>query len=258
LRAGALDQSIRPLFLGSASRRMSSYPSAYQPSEWDIYIISDRDLAGGLSHLDIAVGAFAGGARAFQLRDKSPATDEDLLAEALEIAELARDHGGAFIVNDRLELALRSGADGLHIGQDDLSPTEARQLLGPAKILGLSAHNPEQVQRAWEMAQREESRLDYISCGPIFGTTTKKNPDPVVGLSALAELRPLLKLPLGAIGGIRGDNIRQVASAGYDIAAVIGAIMSPSAEEIAAKTLALREAFLGARSVWRSSRPRPA
>jgi thiamine-phosphate pyrophosphorylase len=155
-----------------------------------------------------------GGARLLQYRHKEGLTRE-ILCEAQTIAELCRQAGATLIVNDRADLALLLNA-GLHVGQDDLPPAEARRLLGANSSIGFSTHNREQL-----IAGGREP-VDYLALGPIFATGSKRNPDPVVGVEQLQVLRALTSLPLVAIGGISRANAQAVRDAGADSLAVIG------------------------------------
>src|SRR6202453_2839624 len=123
--------------------------------------------------------------------------------------------GVKLIMNDRADLCLAAGFDGLHIGQDDLSPESARRVIGSDRWLGVSTHNPEQL------AEADKSSADYLAIGPIFATSSKENPDPVLGLAMLRSLRPLTNRPLVAIGGITRANAPEVIAAGADSVAVI-------------------------------------
>jgi len=132
------------------------------------------------------------------------------------------------IMNDRADLCLAAGFDGLHVGQDDLSPDAARRILGPARWLGVSTHNPEQL------AEADETSANYLAIGPVFATTSKANPDPVVGLEGIRRARELTRKPLVAIGGITRANARSVVEAGADAVAVISDLLldpGKSAEE---------------------------
>jgi len=132
------------------------------------------------------------------------------------------------IMNDRADLCLAADFDGLHLGQDDLSPESARRIIGPNRSLGISAHNPEQV------AEADKTSADYIAIGPVFATSSKSNPDPVVGLDGVRRARTLSRKPLVAIGGITRANARSVIDAGADsVAAISDLIRDPrkSAEE---------------------------
>ena len=132
------------------------------------------------------------------------------------------------IMNDRADLCLAAGFDGLHVGQDDLSPDAARKILGSARWLGVSTHNPEQL------AEADLTSADYLAIGPIFATVSKADPDPVVGLEGVRQARKLTGKPLVAIGGITRANARSVIEAGADAVAVISDLLlepRKSAEE---------------------------
>jgi thiamine-phosphate pyrophosphorylase len=149
----------------------------------------------------------------------------------LEDARALRTCLGAsvkLVMNDRADLCLAAGCDGLHVGQEDLSPEAARKIIGPDRWLGVSTHSPEQL------AEADRTSADYLAIGPIFGTTSKSNPDPVVGLDGLRRARELTRKPLVAIGGITRANARSVVDAGADSVAVISDLLrdpGKSAEE---------------------------
>jgi len=131
-------------------------------------------------------------------------------------------------MNDRADLCLAAGFDGLHVGQDDLLPDSARRIIGTARWLGVSTHNPEQL------AEADKTSADYLAIGPIFATTSKANPDPVIGLEGIRRARELTRKPLVAIGGITRANARFVVEAGADAVAVISDLLldpGKSAEE---------------------------
>jgi len=188
-----------------------------------LYPILDTAL---LARLGMPVEAaaeamLAAGVRLLQLRHKGHFSRAAFLA-AERIAELCRQAGAAFIVNDRADVACLLGA-GLHIGQDDLPPGEARRLLGAQPVLGLSTHNSAQLAAALS------EPVDYVAFGPIFPTATKENPDPVVGLDllpALAEQSHRAGRPLVAIGGITRARAREVLAAGADSVAVISDLLA--------------------------------
>jgi thiamine-phosphate pyrophosphorylase len=132
------------------------------------------------------------------------------------------------IMNDRADLCLAAGFDGLHVGQDDLSPASARAIIGPDRWMGVSTHNPEQL------AAADQTSADYLAIGPVFVTSSKANPDPVVGLDGVRRARELTRKPLVAIGGITRANARSVLEAGADSVAVISDLLRDprkSAEE---------------------------
>ena len=189
----------------------------FQPPK--IYPITDRAIS-GLSHIDQVRLLIDGGAKLIQLRDKSAPAGEFYDA-AVETIAYARERGVKVIVNDRVDIALVSGADGVHLGQDDLDPTDARKLLGDDAIIGFSTHSLEQARAASGFP------VDYIAIGPIFATSTKTNPDPVVGIEGLRTVRSSIgDLPLVAIGGITRENAAPLFEAGADSVAVISDLLS--------------------------------
>jgi thiamine-phosphate pyrophosphorylase len=168
----------------------------------------------------------ATGCTLLQYRNKS-GSGRQMLDEARELR--ARVGAGVkFVMNDRADLCLAAGFDGLHVGQDDLLPDSARSIIGPARWLGVSTHNPEQL------AEADKTSADYLAIGPVFATTSKANPDPVVGLEGIRRARELTRKPLVAIGGITRANARSVIEAGADAVAVISDLLRDprkSAEE---------------------------
>ncbi len=168
----------------------------------------------------------AAGCTLLQYRNKS-GNARQMLDEAREL----RGRLGAsvtLIMNDRADLCLAAQYDGLHVGQDDLSPEAARRILGPARWLGVSTHNPEQL------AEADKTSADYLAIGPVFATASKANPDPVVGLEGVRRARELTRKPLVAIGGITRANAHSVIDAGADVVAVISDLLRDpckSAEE---------------------------
>lgn len=166
------------------------------------------------------VGDLAGaGIEILQYRNKSGGE-----AEIHADAHVIREAAGAsmrLILNDWPELAVAVGFDGVHVGQTDVSPTEARGIVGPAKIVGISTHNEAQLRAA------ESQPVDYIAIGPVFATATKANPDPVVGLDGVRVARRITGKTLVAIGGITLENALDARRAGADSVAVISAVFSP-------------------------------
>jgi thiamine-phosphate pyrophosphorylase len=180
------------------------------------YPILDTETAGrkGVELVPTAAQILEGGAGILQLRHKGFFSRE-VFEKAREIAALCREAGAVFVMNDRADVARLLDA-GLHVGQEDLSPADARQVLGDGALIGFSTHNEAQFRAA------AEEPADYLAFGPIFGTASKVNPDPVVGLDELRRLRPLTTRPVVAIGGITRANARSVIGAGADSVAVIG------------------------------------
>lgn len=168
----------------------------------------------GTRSVGASVAALArGGARLIQFRAKG-LTDRAFLERGREAVEAAREVGALLIVNDRVDVALVLGADGVHVGQEDLPPRECRRLLGAEAIVGVSTHNRDEV-----LAARSEP-VDYVAVGPIFPTLTKEVPEPVVGIELLRQARGASSKPLVAIGGIKASNAALVVSAGVDGLAV--------------------------------------
>lgn len=182
-----------------------------------LYLISAESMLRDGSFLPLLDGALQAGLRIVQMRAKT--LDRPRMLEmGAEIRSLTRRHGAIFIVNDNPHLALALEADGVHVGQGDMLPAEARRILGPGKILGYSTHNQAQI----EAARKEP--VDYIGIGPVFPTGTKENPDPTTGIQLLDWARDHAALPFVAIGGITLDNLDLVLRAGTRSVAVIAAI----------------------------------
>jgi thiamine-phosphate pyrophosphorylase len=178
----------------------------------------------GLSHTEQVRQFIDGGATLVQLRDKS-APSGDFCADAWTAVELARSNGVIILINDRVDIAMMTGADGVHLGQDDLPAAEARRLLGSDAIIGVSTHTLDQARQA-----TAESVADYIAFGPVFETRTKTDHEPVVGLEKLREIRCAIgDIPLVAIGGLNRANVTRVLSAGADSAAMISEFYSGKA-----------------------------
>lgn len=146
--------------------------------------------------------------------------EAEILADARVMREAARERM-LLILNDWPELALSAGFDGVHVGQEDLNPDEARGIMGPGKIIGVSTHNEAQLRAA------DLQPVDYIAIGPVFPTTTKQNPDPVVGLEGVRLARTVTRKTLVAIGGVTIKNAAQILRAGADSVAVISAFFAP-------------------------------
>ncbi len=201
-----------------------------------LYAITDARLS-GLAHAEQIAQLCAGGARLIQLREKH-AAPRAFCAAAEAALKIARAHGARLIINDRADIALAIRADGVHLGQDDLDPRAARRLLGPDAFIGYSTHSVAQAQAAAGLP------VSYVAIGPVFATTTKERPDPVVGLEGVARVRAALpaSVPLVAIGGITRENARAVLAAGADVVAVVGALLYAPAE-IAAATQAFLESL---------------
>ena len=181
-----------------------------------LYVVLDRGAAGDRDLVPLLDAVLAGGCRVVQLREKiMPLSDLYPVARALR--QRCREAGCLFIVNDRVDLALAVEADGVHVGQDDLPAREARRLLRPGMILGVSTHDESQARRA-----RDDS-ADYVAVGSMFPTGSKTG-FRLVGPDLLRRVRPEIRVPLVAIGGITVDNVAEVIRAGADAVAVISAV----------------------------------
>ncbi len=180
------------------------------------YPILDPEIATrhGVDSIAAAEQILEGGATILQFRHKGFFSRE-VFAQLERVAELCRDAGALFVVNDRADLAALTNA-ALHLGQDDLKPSSARKIVGAKTLIGFSTHNESQLRAA------AAEPANYLALGPIFGTASKQNPDPVVGIDELRRLRPLTDRPLVAIGGITRANARSVLAAGADSVAIIG------------------------------------
>jgi thiamine-phosphate pyrophosphorylase len=196
------------------------------------YPILDASCYSGTEALlDAAEQLITAGVQILQYRNKSGDAVR-MLIEARELRQHVLSCGGGetlrLMMNDRADLCLAAEFDGVHVGQDDLSPESAKKIVGLSRWLGVSTHNPEQVREA------VKTSADYIAIGPVFGTSSKANPDPVVGLEGVRAAHKLAKLPLVAIGGITRANCRSVIEAGADSVAVISDLIrepAKSAEE---------------------------
>ena len=182
-----------------------------------LYVILDAALIPEPAS-QIATKLIDAGARLLQYRAKS-ASARDTLETAEQLAQITRSANVTFFLNDRPDIAYLAQADGVHVGQDDLTVEQARSIVGPDRWVGVSTHNRQQF------AQAVATSADYVAIGPIFATTSKANPDPVVGLDLLRELRPLTNKPIVAIGGIRLEHAAEVIEAGADSVAVISDIL---------------------------------
>jgi thiamine-phosphate pyrophosphorylase len=199
-------------------------------SQWDVYLVTDRFFARGRSTRAIVEAALDGGVSVVQLREKDLST-RDFYTAGLEIRELLKSADIPFIINDRIDIALALDADGVHIGTSDMPIVQARKILGPDKIIGLS------VNRVEELDAPAASLADYFAVSPVFATQTKKDTAPAWGLGGLETARRRTDKPLVAIGGISYTNAASVIAAGADCIAVVTAIVAADDPAEAAKTL---------------------
>ena len=172
------------------------------------------DSAAAASHVEQVRELVGAGVRIIQIRDKR-ASGKELFEVVVAALEITRPAGVRLIVNDRVDIALAAGADGAHVGQDDLPGESAREILGPSAIIGVSTHSMPQAVAAASLP------VDYVAYGPIFATSTKEDPDPVVGVDGLRAVRSVVALPLVAIGGVTLERAPSVFAAGADSVAVV-------------------------------------
>jgi thiamine-phosphate pyrophosphorylase len=199
--------------------------------------VTDPHLAGGGRSITETVRqALEAGVRAIQLRDKT-ATDGELLSLAVELRSLCGEHGALFLVNDRVWLAQACFAHGVHLGQDDMAAADARRVLGPEAVIGVSVRTVEEARTA------ERAGADYVAANMVFATATKTDLPCPLGLEAVRDLKAALGIPLVAIGGITPENAALVRAAGADGLAVVSAIMS--SPDVPSAVLALLGTLLG-------------
>jgi thiamine-phosphate pyrophosphorylase len=193
-----------------------------------LYPILDADALAraGVPLATAARTLYDAGVRWVQYRDKG-ASDADFAKGLRELRAIFPAGEAVLLVNDRVHLCAQVGADGVHIGQEDMLPAEARRILGPHYLLGVSTHNPTQLSTAIATGA-----ADYLAIGPVYATGSKENPDPVVGLDGVRAARTLTRLPLVAIGGITAGNARAVIEAGADAVAVISGLLPQGGQEM--------------------------
>jgi thiamine-phosphate pyrophosphorylase len=200
-----------------------------------LYALVDPERAGGRDLPALARELAAGGATLMQLRDKQGAT-RAMVESARAIRSALAPFNIPFLVNDRADVAFAAGADGVHLGQDDMTVEDARRLLGPHAVIGLS------IKTLAQAAEAPIELLDYVCIGGVFATTSKDNPDPPIGLGGLQAIFAKMRardadLPIGAIAGIDAKNAADVIAAGVDGIAVISALSLARDPELAARDL---------------------
>jgi len=200
--------------------------------DYSLYLVTDRGLALGRATINVVRAAIAGGVTCVQLREKHADT-RAFIEEARALKELlvALEANIPLLINDRLDVALAIGADGVHLGQSDMPLADARRLLGDTMLIGISAESLEDAVRA------EAEGADYIGISPVFTTSTKADLAPPLGLEGIRRIRAAVSLPLVAIGGIHQDNAGAVIRAGADGVAVVSAIVSAACPRSAATAL---------------------
>ena len=202
-----------------------------------LYAITDRQWLRGARLSEHVKLAIEGGATMIQIRDKdilstdSDAGLKDEYSEALEIKRICHEHKVPLIINDNVQFAIDIDADGVHLGQDDMNPAEARKLLGADKIIGVTAKTVEQAKKA------QADGADYLGSGAVFGSTTKLNAKPMTK-ELLREITAAVDIPVVAIGGINADNAATLKGTGIAGIAVVGAIFASADIKAAARELA--------------------
>lgn len=200
------------------------------PDALRLYLVTDQALMRGRPLADVVAAAVQGGVSCVQLREKHLGSRE-FLAQALILKALLAPQGIPLVINDRIDIALACGADGVHLGQNDLPADEARKLLPPEVFLGWSVESIDDVQQSAALP------VDYLGVSPIFSTPTKTDTKDPWGLEGLAVVRAATPLPLVAIGGIHAGNAREVLRAGADGLAVVSALCAADDPRTAAATL---------------------
>jgi thiamine-phosphate pyrophosphorylase len=196
---------------------------------YDLYVVTDETLSRGLTHAEIAHRSVAGGVNVVQLRDKYKSSRE-LYKIACEMREICRNNA-LFFVNDRLDIAVAAGADGVHLGQTDLPVEVARKIAPQNFLIGISVGNIDEAVKA------ESAGADYVAVSPVFSTSSKKNAGVGCGVETVREICAAIKCPVIGIGGINADNIAELIEVGLDGVAVISAVVSAS--DVTAATQAL-------------------
>jgi thiamine-phosphate pyrophosphorylase len=200
----------------------------------DVYPVTCEELSQGRSNLEVLEAVIRGGAKIIQLREKEY-QKKDLYHLALKFREMTAKDGVLLIINDHVDIALAVGADGVHLGQEDL-PVQVATKLAPELLIGASTHSVEQA------LQAEKDGADYINIGPIFPTGTKEGAEGSLGTEAIAKISPSLEVPFTVMGGINEANIDQVLAQGARKVAMVTAITR--AADIAAKVRSLKEKII--------------
>ncbi len=205
-------------------------PSAPLTSLLRLYLVTDQTSLAGRTLSDVVLAAVQGGVSCVQLREKHLGT-RDFLAQALALGALLRPLHVPLVINDRIDIALACGAQGVHLGQSDMPVEQARRLLPPEVFIGWSVESDDDVRRSAHLP------VDYLGVSPVFATPTKTDTQPPWGLDGLRRVRAATPLPLVAIGGIHSGNARAVLDAGADGLAVVSAICAAADPRQAAQTL---------------------
>lgn len=195
-----------------------------------LYLVAGSDAVGARSLVEVIEAAVRGGVTLVQLREKAM-PDAAMIALAREVRNVLQPHGVPLIINDRVGVALAAGADGVHLGVEDVGAAQARARLGPERILGVSAGTPE------EAALVDPALADYVGVGSVFATATKPDAGPPIGIEGLVDLKTRIPLPVVAIGGIGAAQAEAVMATGVAGIAVVSAICGALDPEAAAREL---------------------
>jgi thiamine-phosphate pyrophosphorylase len=214
--------------------------------DFDLYVVTDRQLTAGRPLCLVVEAALRGGARALQLREKD-LSPRELYPLALEMRQLTQMYGAHLLINDRVDVALAVDADGVHLTTTSLPVTVARQLLGPGRLIGVSTHSMAEAQAA------ANEGADFVVFGPVFYTPSKAPYGEPVGLDALRAVRAAITLPILAIGGVKTANLDQVLDAGADGIALISAIISADDPMAASQDLLGTLRASKAKAAWQPS-----
>jgi thiamine-phosphate pyrophosphorylase len=190
-----------------------------QHIDYSLYLVTDQGLARGRSIIDVAAAAVHGGVTCVQLREKKCST-LDFIEQAFALKDRLKSTGVPLIINDRVDVAMAVGADGVHLGQTDMPLKIAKKILGNSMIIGISAESLE------DAVEAEKNGADYLGVSPIYATPTKTDTAPPLGLEGLQSIRNTVRLPLVGIGGLNRNNSAAVIRSGADGVAVVSAIMA--------------------------------
>lgn len=214
-----------------AMAKRESFPVGLRAAvDFRVYLITDRRLASGGDLLRAVERALAGGVRAVQLREKDLGGRE-LLELARKMRALTARRGAKLLINDRVDVALASGADGVHLGESSIPPEDARRLLGPGRLIGVSTHGVEQL------AEAHAAGADFAVFGPVYYTPSKAAFGPPLGIDALRRACASARIPVFALGGVGARNINDVLAAGADGIAMISAILAAEDPQRAASEI---------------------
>lgn len=219
---------------------MNAYTEWSEFRDFGLYLVTDQELCLGRPLLDVVMQAVQAGVQAVQIREKNNNTRDFLALAKVLVKEVQVKHNIPVIINDRVDIALATGAAGVHLGQSDMPVADARRLMGTRRIIGLTAPTMEDL----EKGIKEE--IQYIAVSPVFPTNTKKDTAPAWGIEGMKKARAFMqekncKIPLMTIGGINAQNAREVIAAGIDSIAVVSAICS--AQDVSAAVKELLQAF---------------